>query len=158
MRNELVCVLGFLMVLLSPITVFAQPPPIPADYSGSVTVNGVAAPDGTLVFAKIEDYTSDSVTTSDGSYRYLVVAPPHVSYLGKTIEFWVDLPGDAVPIKAEQTDVFHLGTSHPSFDLTVTTAVAEVEKPTPLPWALISSMIVVIVILIAGVWYWRRRK
>ena len=121
MRNEILCILGFLIVSsISSGTVLAQPPLIPANYSGSVIVNDVAAPDGTAVFATIEDYTSNSVTVSGGSYKNLVVAPPDATYVGKTIEFWVDVPGDWLPVKAAETDVFGLGTSHDLFNLTVT--------------------------------------
>ncbi len=157
MKNWLVCILLLVVLSISPGIVLAQPPPpIPADYSGSVTVDG-SAPDGTEVFAKIEDYTSDKVTTSDGSYKYLVVGPPDDTYIGKTVEFWVDVPGDLSPVKAVETDVFDLGTSHPSFGLTVATTTAENNKSTPLSLAPISA-IIVIVILIAGVWYWRQRR
>ncbi len=126
MKNWLVCIPLLVVLSISLGTALAQPPPIPADYSGSVTVNGVSAPDGTAVFAKIEGYTSNSVTVSGGSYEYLVVGPTDVSYIGKTIEFWVDVPGDLLPVKAEQTDDFDSGTSYPSFDLTVTTVEATV--------------------------------
>ena len=104
--------------------VYAQPPPppIPSDYSGYVTVNGEPAPDGALVYAKIEGYTSNSVAVSDGGrYRYLLVAPPDSTYKEKTIEFYIDPDADGpMPAAmAEETSTFELGTSHETFDLTV---------------------------------------
>lgn len=121
MRNKLVYIFGISIILsMSVSAVSAQPPPIPANYSGSVTVNGVPAPDGTLVFATIEDYTSENVTVSGGVYKYLVVAPPSNAYVGKTIEFWIDVPGDWLPVKAKQTDVFQSGHENLSFNLTTT--------------------------------------
>ncbi|MFB0499862.1 MAG: PGF-pre-PGF domain-containing protein [Candidatus Hadarchaeaceae archaeon] len=125
MKNWLVCILLLVALSISSSTALAQPPPIPADYSGSVTVNGAPAPDGTAVFAKIEDYTSGSVTTSGGSYKYLLVEPPNDNYINKTVEFWVHAPG-LLSIKAVPTDIFTQGTSHPSFNLTVTPTAATV--------------------------------
>jgi chitodextrinase len=101
---------------------YAQPPPIPSDYSGYVTVNGEPAPDGTLVYAKIGDYTSNSVAVSDGGlYRYLLVAPPDSDDIGKTIEFYVDpdAGGPTAAALADETSTFEVGTSHDDFDLTV---------------------------------------
>ncbi len=126
MRNKILCTLVFLIVLsVSSGIALAGPPPIPADYSGSVTVNGKPAPDGTEVFAKIEDYKSGSVTTSGGSYKYLLVEPPNDNYINKTIEFWVRAPG-LLLLKAVPTDVFTQGTSPSPFDLTVTPTAATV--------------------------------
>lgn len=100
----------------------AQPPPIPSDYSGYVTVNGEPAPEGALVSAKIDDYTSNGVVVAEnGRYEYLLVKPPDGTYIGKTIEFYVDpdAEGQIPAAMAEETDTFEQGTTHDPFDLTV---------------------------------------
>ena len=108
----------------------AQPPPIPSDYSGYVLVGSELAPDGCLVFAKVEDYQSDSVSTLGGRYRYLIVSPPSVAYIWKTVEFWVDLDGNGpgLPVKAFETSTYSQGTSYPEFNLTVA-AVPDTNPP-----------------------------
>jgi len=100
----------------------AQPPPIPADYSGYITINGEAAPEGTTVFAKIGDYNSTAVTVgSDGRYEYLIVMPPDTTYVGETIEFYVDPDslGPTPATAAAETDTYEQGTSDDPFNLTV---------------------------------------
>ena len=82
-------------------------PPIPSDYQGYVTVDGEPAPDGTVVYAKISNgtatYTSDSVSTENGYYDNLVVAPPDESFEGKTINFYVKPPGKSAKIAGTST-------------------------------------------------------
>lgn len=116
-------ILFMLIIMISTCgIVYAQPPPIPSDYSGYVTVNGEPAPEGATVYAKIGDYTSDSVAVADlGHYRYLIVKPTDGTYVGETVEFYVDPDGGApIPaIMAFETDEFEPGTSHDPFNLTV---------------------------------------
>ena len=82
-------------------------PPIPSDYQGCVKVDGELAPDGTIVYAKISNgtatYTSNSVSTENGYYDNLVVAPPDESFEGKTINFYVKPPGKSAKIAGTST-------------------------------------------------------
>jgi len=82
-------------------------PPIPSDYQGYVTVDGEPAPDGTIVYAKISNgtatYTSKLVSTENGYYDNLVVAPPDESFEGKTINFYVKPLGKSAKIAGTST-------------------------------------------------------
>ncbi|MFH1485791.1 MAG: hypothetical protein ABIH46_06950 [Chloroflexota bacterium] len=104
-------------------------PPIPAEYSGNVTVGGLPAEDDVEVSARIEGYTSKSVEVSGGAYRYLMVSPPSSDYEGKTIEFYV---GGA---KANETDVYVAGSFHTSFNLSVVIIPTPTSTPAPMPTA-----------------------
>lgn len=103
----------------------AQPPPIPSDYSGTVTVGGTPAPNGTTVQAKIETYTSASVTVTGGKYQFLIVGPPSSTFQGKTITFLVG------GVAANETSTFEQGTSK-TLNLTVA-AAAPTATPTLAP-------------------------
>ena len=100
----------------------AEPPPIPSDYSGYVTVNGEPAPDGATVYAKIDDYTTSSVQISDGGYTNLIIMPSDITYVGETIEFYYDpdAEGSIEAVKANETDTFVPGTSPDPFNLSLT--------------------------------------
>lgn len=103
----------------------AQPPPIPSDYSGTVTIAGALAPDGTRVQAKIDTYASETVTTTGGKYSFLIVGPLSAAFEGKTVTFWVN------GIRANETDTFVSGASK-TLNLTVV-VVAATPTPTPTP-------------------------
>jgi len=100
----------------------AEPPPIPSDYSGYVTVNGEPAPDGATVYAMIMDYTTISVQISDGGYTNLIIMPSDITYVGETIEFYYDpdAEGSIEAVKANETDTFEQGTSPDPFNLSLT--------------------------------------
>jgi len=75
--------------------------PMPIVYSGSVTLNGVPAPAGLEIFAKISDYKSETIIIKGGQYAGLAVGPPDKSYIGDKITFHiVSLPKQ----KASQKD------------------------------------------------------
>ena len=64
----------------------------PATWDGTATLDGVPAPDGTVVSAFVGDATepSDTTTTSDGGFYLLVVPqPPGENFLGQTVRFTV---------------------------------------------------------------------
>jgi len=100
----------------------AEPPPIPSDYSGYVTVNGEPAPDGATVYAMIMDYTTISVQISDGGYTNLIIMPSDSTYVGEMIEFYYDpdAEGSIEAVKANETDTFEQGTSPDPFNLSLT--------------------------------------
>lgn len=104
----------------------AQPPPIPADYSGTVTIGGIPAPNGTTVQAKCDTYTSGTVTTTGGKYSFLIVGPPTAAFTGKTVIFLVN------GIQANETSTFEQGTSK-TVNLTVAAAPAPTPTVTPVP-------------------------
>ncbi len=90
-------------------------PPLPAIYSGTVTVGGAAPPDGAMIVARVGDYQSRPTPVTRGLYRGLLVGPPGAAYVGKQVTFHLD------GLRADQTDVFQL-TGLPwlkdNFDLT----------------------------------------
>ncbi|SVC80857.1 uncharacterized protein METZ01_LOCUS333711, partial [marine metagenome] len=105
----------------------ASLPPWPYIYSGSVTVAGNPASDGSVVTAKIGTYTSVGVVVKDGRYVGLAVGAPDVTYVGNAITFHLD---DVVV--AAETDVFRLLLTpelKSPFDLTF----PAYPTPTPLP-------------------------
>ena len=87
------------LALMSGRTTRAQGiPPGPVIYIGNVIVSGAPAPDGLQITARILDYETAPVTTSEGGYIGLTVAPPDESYVGKTITFHMD------GVQAAETD------------------------------------------------------
>jgi len=107
----------------------ASLPPWPYIYSGSATVAGNPASDGTIVTAKIGAYTSVGVTVKDGRYVGLAVGGPDVTYVGKAITFHLD---DMVV--AEETDVFKLLLT-PELKSPFNLTFPAYPTPTPLPTA-----------------------
>lgn len=81
-------------------------PPFPNIYRGNVFVGGTAAPDGTLVFARIDVYSTPSVAVKDGRYRNLTLGPPGAKYYGRGIAFYAII--DGVERLAEENSVFQM--------------------------------------------------
>lgn len=102
--------LGMLAVTVGGVA--AQPPPIPSDYTGTVTIDGKPAPDGTTVQARIGTYASEPVTVKGGKYEFLIVGPLDPALQGRTITFLVG--GSA----ANETSTLESGTSK-TLNLTV---------------------------------------
>ena len=66
-------------------------PPFPRTYlSGGVTINGTAAPNGTIVYARIGDYISEWREVVDGRYRTLIISPLQPEVIGEPIIFYVN--------------------------------------------------------------------
>ncbi len=119
------------------------PPPIPADYSGNVIVNG--APNGSKVLAQVVNVTGYVYQTSifdivSGRYgkpvngNPLLVAPPDVTFNDKIIKFYVKTDGKYC--KANQEDTFSQGKTGDPFNLTVVVSpcvepLVAVITPTP---------------------------
>lgn len=80
------------------------PPPLPVVYSGWVQVKGTLAPDGLLIFARLDGYQSDTVAVKQGQYRGLKIAPLGAGYTGKTITFYATYGVDEV--QARETAVY----------------------------------------------------
>ena len=72
----------------TPTPVPPTPTPIPtvnpSFYSGQIIVGSSAVPDGIEVFAKINDYISEIVKTSDGKFT-ISVNPKTINYVGQNI-------------------------------------------------------------------------
>ena len=71
-------------------------PPFPNTYKGDVLINGSHAPDGTVIFAKINDYQTPDVFVTDGRYKNLVLGPPSSTYFGKEVVFYAIVGGQEV--------------------------------------------------------------
>ena len=96
---------GFLAILVS-LVVIASPvlavPGIPHQFSGNVSINGSAAPNGTTIKATVdgESYTTQTI---DGKYGYIpnsffVQNPDPANNVGKAITFFVNDVQAAVSI------------------------------------------------------------
>jgi S1-C subfamily serine protease len=57
---------------------------------GSVTINGLPAPDNTFVFARIGDFVSRWRTVTDGTYRALVIDPMSSNLVNEPIVFYIN--------------------------------------------------------------------
>ncbi len=72
-----------------------SPPAIPVIYKGNITMDGVSAPAGTRLYARLRkagqpDYwESDPVGPEAGLY-ILNISAPNNNYTGAIVEFWVD--------------------------------------------------------------------
>ncbi len=73
----------------------------PYIFSGTVTVDGAAPPDGLTVHARVEDYRSPAVDVVGGKYEGLTVNPSGVHFDTKIITFYL---GDSV--QAAETEVY----------------------------------------------------
>lgn len=107
----------------------AQPSSPPVVYFGNVTVNGQPAPDGLVIVARIEDYESQPITTSNGAYARLSVSPPSADYLFKDTTFHIPAFG----VQAAETVLFLGGPAERPLDLTF--PVLPEPTPTPVPTA-----------------------
>lgn len=88
--GKLITIVAVVVVatFLLPAVALAQAPDASWFY-GDVVIDGVAAPDGTVVSAWIEGNMTDSTTTSGGTYA-LTVGELGRSYPGATVTFKVD--------------------------------------------------------------------
>lgn len=75
-------------------------PPFPAIFQGQVTIGGQAAPDGTIVSAKVGGVAASGLAVVLGGNYYLSVGVADSSYVGKTVEFYT------ADTKAEQTATY----------------------------------------------------
>ena len=126
----------------------ATPTPIPASptatpvvlapsfYEGNVRAGSLPPPDGTLIYAVIDDYVTEFAQVFGGQY-FLTIDPNLEKYDGGTVEFFI---GD---IKAFQSDEFTDGVRKENFLLvfpplptptpTVTPTPTPVPTETPVP-------------------------
>ena len=113
LKRTALAVLGLIVLQLAVLGTAAaqlmEPPALPHQFYGTVTVNGAAAPDGTRVTAEVNGVEAKAGSTSAGKYGY-----------DTGDLFWVDgavgAAGDEVVFKvngvvAEETGVFKSGGS-----------------------------------------------
>ena len=95
----------------------------PAVYlGGPIVVVGMLVPEGAQLVARIgNDYTSLPALISGQTYVSLVVDPKSSSFIGRTVEFYLN------GVKSSNTDIFESGALRPGFLLTF------VDFPTPVP-------------------------
>ena len=94
----------------------------PAVYlGGPIIVAGGLVPEGAQLVARIGDYTSLPAVISGQTYVSLVVAPGSSSFIGQSIEFYLN------GVKAANTDTFESGALRPGF------AITFLDFPTPVP-------------------------
>ena len=106
-------------------------PEAPYIFSGAVTVDGVPAPDGLMVHARVGDYRSDPVEVVDGRYERLNVKPEEPRFHGKDITFYL-----GAEVLAAETYLFYrtsIPVPEPNFDLTFPNLPAPTPTPTPDP-------------------------
>ena len=131
MKRTIAIVLAVLVIsLVAPAYANAQPPAIPHAFYGTLKINDVDAPVGTVVAAKGTGVTTGVdnpiVTTEVGKYGQaglgakLAVSGTIVD--GATITFWVQRPTDTVPHEAGQTADWH-SMAIEELNLTVTITV-----------------------------------
>ena len=74
LKRTVLAVLGLIVLQLAVLgTAAAQqmdPPALPHQFYGTVTINGVAAPDGTQVSAEVNGVEAKASTTREGKYGY----------------------------------------------------------------------------------------
>ena len=108
---------------LTPTPVIAQP----SLFSGLVLAGSAIPPDGTPLYAQIDDYTSPFTQITDGSYR-LVVNPVDERYIGRPVVFFIG------EFRAVQSPPFQGGQFLENFNL-VFSDLPPTPTPTPSPTA-----------------------
>ena len=113
-----------------PVFAFAQTPSLPHQFFGTVKFsNGVSAPNGMTIEAKINGTVVGNSVTANGKYGYspslLFATDAQGVNAGETVEFYID----GTDTKANETVVFVNGSSN-QLDLTIP---APTLNPTPTP-------------------------
>ena len=94
----------------------------PTFYEGRIRAGSVPPPDGTLIYAVIDDYVTTDASVFGGQY-FLTVDPYMEKYDGQIVEFFI---GD---MKAIQSDIFVNGEPRDDFLL----VFPALPTPTPIP-------------------------
>ncbi len=102
-KVRLLALLAVVALVLFPAIGFAQvAPQLPCAFYGTVQVNGANVADGTVITATIGDETQ-TATTTDSTYRIVIVQPEGKNYDGLTVTFKIG--SDAV----SQTGTWSMG-------------------------------------------------
>tara|TARA_A100001037_G_scaffold131028_1_gene118757 strand:- start:944 stop:1996 length:1053 start_codon:yes stop_codon:yes gene_type:complete len=73
-------------------TLTPTPTPVivePTFYEGVIRAGSIPPPDGTLIFAQIDDYTSEPAQTFDNGKFFITADPVFDSYVGKVVDFYI---------------------------------------------------------------------
>ncbi len=107
--------LVFIAILMVSAVVMATPGQ-PHQFFGSVSINGAAAPDGTVVTAQINSVVVETNTTLNGHYGYndsglFMIEDPYNDRPGKTIFFFVNgvATGTGIPFVNGDSTLLDLG-------------------------------------------------
>lgn len=131
------------LMLLFSAGIAAAIPARPADYSGTVTINGTPAPDGTKVFAQVNKttgyvYQTNPVTVASGKYLNLMVNVEAIleeTDLGMPVRFYIQKPGENACL-ASPTTPFSSGPHTQDLTLVLPPCIAPLTPSTgPTPTA-----------------------
>ena len=97
----------------------ATTPPFPSFYSGAASINGIPVSDVTLIYARVENYISEAVVTSNDKYSFLIIGPPtDRGFLNEKVVFYID------GFIAEQTSIYQTSMDDPLTKLDLSATVA----------------------------------
>ena len=97
----------------------ATTPPFPVFFSGAASINGIPVSDGTLIYARVENYISEAVTTSNGKYSFLKIGPPtDLGFLNEKVLFYID------GFITDQTGIYQTSMNDPLTKLDLSANVA----------------------------------
>jgi len=132
MKSALKILVPFISIgLFLPVFAFAQTPSLPHQFFGTIKfTDGVAAPNGLAVEARINGAVAGNSITANGKYGYnpnlLFALDNQGVHAGKTVEFYVD------GIKANETAIFVNGNSS-QVNLTIPASLPTTPIPSPTP-------------------------
>ncbi len=109
-------------------TLTPTPTPIiiePTFYEGVIRAGSIPPPDGTLIYGRIDDYTSEPAQTFDNGKFFLTVDPRFEQYSGKVIEFYIG------STKALQSKTFTPGGFESDFILVFSAFPTPTSTPLP---------------------------
>ncbi len=96
-----VVILFWVVLFLIPSVVWAQLPPFPAIFNGTVSLGGKVPPIGSTIYAEVGTYRSNTATLGEnGRFVGLAVGPLEADSVGKPIYFYYQ------GVKADQTPLF----------------------------------------------------
>jgi hypothetical protein len=117
----------------------------PSLYSGQIAIGSGNVPDGIEVYAKIQDYISETVTTKDGGYS-ITVNPITINYVNQPIKLVIQ-GNESISSVPFQENQFITGVNFlfADFELKVSepTPIPIPPTPTPLPTPKPETIIVV---------------
>ncbi len=119
----------FIFALVSSVSAY---PPIPAEFYGTITINGASAPIGTIITALIDGVEVGTFTTTSiggyggaGNFKNRLIVQGKETDLGKTIVFRIN------SVSAGETATFNTGVSQQR-DLTIVTGTSPGQNTPPI--------------------------
>lgn len=145
MKRQIKFGMAVTVLLLFSIGIAAAIPAVPAIYSGNVTINVTTAPDGTKVFAQVNNsvgyvYQTGSVSVSSGRYSSLAVGETLLAQedlTGQTVRFYIQKSGENACLASPTTTTFSSGQQTQDIILVIPPCIAPLTPstgtPTPTP-------------------------